>query len=67
MYRELVIHKLGYSPVVAKGKNQEMRRQKFPPNTTDLRWKVKVTVRVGTCSQDLLLVRKGHPRTNFTK
>ena len=24
-----------------------MRRQKFPPNTTDLRWKVKVTVRVG--------------------
>ena len=47
MYRELVIHKLRCSPVVAKGKNQEMRRQKFPPNTTDLRWKVKVTVRVG--------------------
>ena len=45
-YREPVMPTLRYSPVVAKGNNQEMRRQKFPPNTADLSWKVKVIVRV---------------------
>ena len=53
-YREPVMPTLRYSPAVAKGNNQEMRRQKFQPNTADLSWKVKVIVKVGTCPQDFL-------------
>ena len=54
IYKELVIPSLRYSPVVAKGNNQEMRRQKFLPNIADWSWKAKPTVRIKTCLQDLL-------------